>query len=91
MGQHSATASKSVADWSGTCYFTPLIGAFLADAYLEVENHHTTMTQNAVAFLTLYLIALSTGGIKSCVSSFGTDQFDDADEAEKEKNGYFFN
>ncbi|KAI9109108.1 hypothetical protein K1719_019731 [Acacia pycnantha] len=111
MGQHSASASKNVADWSGTCYFTPLIGAFLADAYLgndtlalsasipgikptcneEVENCHATMTQNAVAFLALYLIALGTGGIKPCVSSFGADQFDDTDEAEKEKKGSFFN
>ncbi|KAK4275196.1 hypothetical protein QN277_018322 [Acacia crassicarpa] len=126
MGQHSATASKNVADWSGTCFFTPLIGAFLADAYLgrywtiasfsiiyfigmtllalsasipgikptcneKVENCHATMTQNAVAFLALYLIALGTGGIKPCVSSFGADQFDDADEAEKEKKDSYFN
>ncbi|KAK4275198.1 hypothetical protein QN277_018324 [Acacia crassicarpa] len=126
MAQHSATASKNVADWIGTCYVTPLIGGFLADAYLgrywtiayfsiiyvigmtllalsasvpgikstcndEVENCHATVTQNAVAFLALYLIALGTGGIKPCVSSFGADQFDDADEAEKEKKGSFFN
>ncbi|XP_028771464.1 protein NRT1/ PTR FAMILY 8.2-like [Neltuma alba] len=126
LGQQGATASKNVADWSGTCYFTPLLGAFLADAYLgrywtiasfsliyvigmallalsasipgikpicdvEVGNCKATVTQNAVAFLALYLIALGTGGIKPCVSSFGADQFDDADEAEKEKKGSFFN
>lgn len=34
LNQHSATASKNVSNWSGTCYITPLIGAFLADAYL---------------------------------------------------------
>jgi dipeptide/tripeptide permease len=34
LHQHSATASKNVSNWSGTCYLTPLIGAFLADAYL---------------------------------------------------------
>lgn len=34
LNQHSATASKNVSDWSGTCYITPLIGAFLADSYL---------------------------------------------------------
>ncbi|XP_054820071.1 protein NRT1/ PTR FAMILY 8.1-like [Prosopis cineraria] len=126
LGQKGATASKNVADWSGTCYLTPLIGAFLADAYLgrywtiasfsiiyvigmtlltlsasipgikptcneELKNCRATMTQNAVAFLALYLIALGTGGIKPCVSSFGADQFDDADDAEKEKKGSFFN
>ena len=34
LNQHSATASKNVNNWIGTCYITPLIGAFLADAYL---------------------------------------------------------
>lgn len=34
LQQHSAIASKNVADWNGTCYITPLIGAFVADAYL---------------------------------------------------------
>lgn len=34
LNQHSATASKNANNWSGTCYITPLIGAFLADAYL---------------------------------------------------------
>ncbi|KAL7265467.1 hypothetical protein ACSBR1_003275 [Camellia fascicularis] len=39
----------------------------------------------------LYLIALGTGGIKPCISSFGADQFDDSDEAEKESKSSFFN
>ena len=34
LHQSTATASKNVLNWSGTCYITPLIGAFLADAYL---------------------------------------------------------
>lgn len=34
LNQQSATASKNQSDWAGTCYITPLIGAFLADAYL---------------------------------------------------------
>ncbi|KAL7264340.1 hypothetical protein ACSBR1_002315 [Camellia fascicularis] len=34
LNQKSATASKNQSDWSGTCYLTPLIGAFVADAYL---------------------------------------------------------
>lgn len=32
--QHNATAANNVTNWSGTCYITPLIGAFVADAYL---------------------------------------------------------
>lgn len=52
---------------------------------------HPTGLQIAVFFVGLYLIALGTGGIKPCVSSFGADQFDDSDEAEKKKKSSFFN
>ena len=47
--------------------------------------------QYGVFFLGLYLIALGTGGIKPCVSSFGADQFDDTDANERVKKGSFFN
>ena len=50
-----------------------------------------TKSQVVVCFLALYLIALGTGGIKPCVSSFGADQFDANDEAEKKKKSSFFN
>lgn len=127
LHQHSAVASKNVSNWSGTCYITPLIGAFLADSYLGrywtiawfsiiyvigmtlltlsasvsgmkptchghgEENCHATTLESAVCFLALYLIALGTGGIKPCVSSYGADQFDDADAVEKERKSSFFN
>ncbi|KAD6119762.1 hypothetical protein R6Q59_025770 [Mikania micrantha] len=125
LHQHSATASKNLSNWSGTCYITPLIGAFVADAYLgrywtiaifsiiyvigmtlltlsasvsglkptcvSKEVCHATDTQVAVTFVALYLVALGTGGIKPCVSSYGADQFDDADEKEKKHKSSFFN
>ncbi|KAI3495910.1 hypothetical protein L1887_38257 [Cichorium endivia] len=47
--------------------------------------------QMGILYLALYLIALGTGGLKSSVSGFGTDQFDDKDEAEKTQMAYFFN
>ena len=50
-----------------------------------------TVTQSAVFFVALYMVALGTGGIKPCVSSYGADQFDDTDEAEKKHKGSFFN
>lgn len=50
-----------------------------------------TPAQYAVFFIGLYLIALGTGGIKPCVSSFGADQFDDTDPQERKKKGSFFN
>jgi len=33
-GLGNAAAANTVTTWSGTCYITPLLGAFLADAYL---------------------------------------------------------
>ncbi|XP_031098103.1 protein NRT1/ PTR FAMILY 6.2 [Ipomoea triloba] len=47
--------------------------------------------QMGILYLALYLIALGTGGLKSSVSGFGTDQFDDKDEKEKAQMAYFFN
>ncbi|KAM7521174.1 hypothetical protein LguiB_020136 [Lonicera macranthoides] len=50
-------------------------------------------TDRQIYFLygALALIALGTGGIKPCVSSFGADQFDEADETEIPKKYSFFN
>ncbi|OVA10972.1 Proton-dependent oligopeptide transporter family [Macleaya cordata] len=47
--------------------------------------------QFGIFFFGLYLIALGTGGIKPCVSSFGADQFDDTDPSERVRKGSFFN
>lgn len=50
-----------------------------------------TGLQMAVLYVCLYLIALGTGGLKSSVSGFGTDQFDNRDDRERTAMGYFFN
>ncbi|MQL91270.1 hypothetical protein Taro_023879 [Colocasia esculenta] len=50
-----------------------------------------TGLQMGILYLSLYIIALGTGGLKSSVSGFGTDQFDDKDEKEKAQMAYFFN
>ncbi|GJN10583.1 hypothetical protein PR202_ga28688 [Eleusine coracana subsp. coracana] len=84
----------------------PLLGAFVADAYLG--RYRTiaafmalyilgltllTMSatvppraggQNAAFFVALYLIAVGTGGIKPCVSSFGADP-----RERRSKDSYF--
>ena len=57
----------------------------------QSHNCESTVSENAVLFLSLYLIAVGTGGIKPCVSSFGADQFDDADDSEKNHKSSFFN
>ncbi|GJN05839.1 hypothetical protein PR202_ga23507 [Eleusine coracana subsp. coracana] len=124
LGFESAVAANNVTNWSGTCYITPLIGAFLADAYMgrywtiasfmiiyifglalltmasSVKGLvpsctdgtcHPTESQKAAVYVALYLIALGTGGIKPCVSSFGADQFDENDASEKKSKSSFFN
>ncbi|KAL7082043.1 hypothetical protein ACP275_14G076000 [Erythranthe tilingii] len=58
---------------------------------IDKNTCHATSGQAAVCFVALYLIALGTGGIKPCVSSFGADQFDDTDELEKNHKSSFFN
>ncbi|GFP97531.1 protein nrt1/ ptr family 6.3 [Phtheirospermum japonicum] len=47
--------------------------------------------QLAVLYLALYLTALGTGGLKSSVSGFGSDQFDETEEKEKKQMMRFFN
>uniref|UniRef100_A0A2N9I930 Major facilitator superfamily (MFS) profile domain-containing protein n=1 Tax=Fagus sylvatica TaxID=28930 RepID=A0A2N9I930_FAGSY len=47
--------------------------------------------QMGTLYIALHLIALGIGGIKSSVSGFGTDQFDEEDEKEKAQMAYFFN
>lgn len=47
--------------------------------------------QTGFLYLALALIALGTGGIKPCVSSFGADQFDESDPSEAQKKYAFFN
>lgn len=47
--------------------------------------------QLGVMYLALYLTALGTGGLKSSVSGFGSDQFDESDRGEKNQMMRFFN
>nr|XP_016452049.1 PREDICTED: protein NRT1/ PTR FAMILY 6.3-like [Nicotiana tabacum] len=46
--------------------------------------------QLMVLYIALYMTALGTGGLKSSVSGFGTDQFDDSDKKEKGQMIKFF-
>ncbi|KAL7154997.1 hypothetical protein ABFS83_03G043300 [Erythranthe nasuta] len=47
--------------------------------------------QTGFLYCALALIALGTGGIKPCVSTFGADQFDESDPTEAQKKYAFFN
>uniref|UniRef100_A0A452YUA8 Uncharacterized protein n=1 Tax=Aegilops tauschii subsp. strangulata TaxID=200361 RepID=A0A452YUA8_AEGTS len=48
-------------------------------------------TQLGVLYLGLYMTALGTGGLKSSVSGFGSDQFDESDDGERKMMMRFFN
>ncbi|XP_020244813.1 protein NRT1/ PTR FAMILY 8.3-like isoform X2 [Asparagus officinalis] len=126
LHQGNFSAARNVTTWQGTCYLTPLIGAFVADSYwgryrtvavfstiyfigmlsltlsasipalkpphcIDFLCPEPSTYQSAIFFFSLYLIALGTGGIKPCVSSFGADQFDDTDPKERTSKGSFFN
>ncbi|CAM0151643.1 unnamed protein product [Urochloa decumbens] len=121
LHQGSAAAANNVSNWSGTCYVMPLVGAFVADAYLgryrtiaafmglyiaglallaasaavpglrPPDAGAPSAGQSAAFYAALYLVALGTGGIKPCVSSFGADQFDEADPREMQSKSSFFN
>ncbi|VAI91118.1 unnamed protein product [Triticum turgidum subsp. durum] len=77
-----------------------LMTAFSAYLPLLVENgvsfrgltsSNMVSVQEFVLFLGLYMIAVGLGGLRPCLMSFGADQFDDGDPAERVTKGSFFN
>ncbi|GAB4832872.1 hypothetical protein Ancab_006888 [Ancistrocladus abbreviatus] len=46
--------------------------------------------QMSILYISLYCISIGTGGLKSSVSGFGSDQFDDKDEKEGRQMAFFF-
>ncbi|KAI3425784.1 hypothetical protein D9Q98_007759 [Chlorella vulgaris] len=121
LGMSNSSAASAVNAWSGTCYLTPLLGAFLADAYWgrywtilifsllyvsglaglsasagddslhPAPGADATSGQLAFFWAFMYLIAVGTGGIKPCVSTFGADQFDENKPGEARLVPRFFN
>jgi hypothetical protein len=104
----NATADAQYALWSGMCYLTPLLGGWLADAYLgryrailyfsvfyllglvmatagTIPGHVTL----AAIYPGIYLVALGTGGIKPCVSTFGAAQITAKGGSARDKERFF--
>ncbi|GAA0151456.1 transporter [Lithospermum erythrorhizon] len=92
-GRYWTIAAFSIIYFMGMCVLTlsAAVPAFAPAECVGSVCPSATTGQYAVFFLGLYLIALGTGGIKPCVSSFGADQFDDTDPKERVKKGSFFN
>ncbi|XP_057504480.1 protein NRT1/ PTR FAMILY 8.1-like [Actinidia eriantha] len=64
LNQSSVEAVSNVTNWSGTCYVTPLIGAFLADAYLGRYWTIATFSIIYVFGMTLLTLSASIPGLK---------------------------
>ncbi|KAL5224190.1 hypothetical protein ABZP36_010829 [Zizania latifolia] len=102
QGQSNVTAATNIASWQGTCYLTPLLGAFLADSYWG--RHRTNVVSlTGMVVLTLSAVvppnmqtpvvifpqeAISSLGL--CVPTFGADQFDDTDGSEMAQKELFY-
>jgi len=121
MGETSGYAAVQLNLFEGTCYLTPILGAWLADSlwgrYFTIlvfsiiyfigmvmltlsafipgltppPDLYPTGLQSAALYISLYVVALGTGGIKPNVSAFGADQFDEADPADRREKTSFFN
>ncbi|KAL4529317.1 hypothetical protein Ndes2526A_g04111 [Nannochloris sp. 'desiccata'] len=121
MGEDSGYAAVQLNLFEGTCYLTPILGAWLADSlwgrYFTIlvfsiiyfigmimltlsasipgltppPDLYPTELQSAALYISLYVVALGTGGIKPNVSAFGADQFDEADPADRREKTSFFN
>uniref|UniRef100_A0A286XRE0 Solute carrier family 15 member 2 n=1 Tax=Cavia porcellus TaxID=10141 RepID=A0A286XRE0_CAVPO len=65
--------------FNSLCYFTPILGAAIADSWLGKFK--------ILSLIGLSLIALGTGGIKPCVAAFGGDQFEE--KHAEERTRYF--
>lgn len=60
--QLNATTSSAAAlvnIWSGTCYLTPLLGAWIADAY--IGRYHTIWSFSCIYLVGLVLLTVSAG------------------------------
>ncbi|KAI3684557.1 hypothetical protein L6452_33781 [Arctium lappa] len=69
LGQSTATAAENVNVWSGTGSLLPLVGAFIADAFLG--RYLTIIIASLLYILALGLLALSTLLPSHCETSVG--------------------
>ncbi|OAE18172.1 hypothetical protein AXG93_406s1400 [Marchantia polymorpha subsp. ruderalis] len=89
--------------WSMIIYFLALVCVTVSMSFEPFKpptcDHHllTTMCdkpsvpQRVFFYGSLYLMALGAGGIKSCVTAFSADQFDDTDPGQKHERVSFMN
>ncbi|WZY78588.1 hypothetical protein YC2023_024972 [Brassica napus] len=92
LHETNVSAARHVMTWQGTWNGrTDTLSFNSGSEASRMYRFHLSTSQQAVLFSGLYLIALGTGGIKPCVSSFGADQFDQTDPNERDRKASFFN
>ncbi|PWA47427.1 proton-dependent oligopeptide transporter family [Artemisia annua] len=70
LGQSTATAAENVNVWSGTASLLPLVGAFIADAFLG--RYLTIVIADLIYILALALLAFSTLIPSDCENDIGS-------------------
>ncbi|KAK8543114.1 hypothetical protein V6N13_136350 [Hibiscus sabdariffa] len=95
LGRYRTIAIFASVQMLGTCLLAvstklPQLRPPPCHAAEVTQCQRASSFQMGIMYLSLYLIALGTGGLKSSVSGFGTDQFDEKDEMEKAQMTYFF-
>ncbi|KAI4338481.1 hypothetical protein MLD38_023536 [Melastoma candidum] len=83
----NASPANVVTNFHGTSFMLCVLGGFVADAFIGRPACRPTA---GVLYLALYTLALGTGGLKSIVSGFGSDQFDESDPGERAQMVKFF-
>ncbi|RWW28439.1 hypothetical protein GW17_00007082 [Ensete ventricosum] len=96
LGRYLTIAIFAMIQALGTCMLSistklPQLRPPPCDSTVTVQCQRANGFQMGALYLSLYLIAVGTGGLKSSVSGFGTDQFDEKDEKERSQMAYFFN
>ncbi|KAG6556130.1 hypothetical protein Mapa_002071 [Marchantia paleacea] len=71
--------------------FLPSLNNQYCEDDLKKECRAAHGSSLSTIYVGLYLIAIGTGGIKSCVSAFGADQFDSQDPREEKSLPHYFN
>ncbi|ONK62100.1 uncharacterized protein A4U43_C07F360 [Asparagus officinalis] len=64
LNQGNTGAANNVTNWSGTCYITPLLGAFVADAYFGRYKTIASFMMVYIIGLTLLTMTSSVKGLK---------------------------